>query len=487
MFPLPLEVTQTRGTSPTLPLRTLPFAATLSKGSHSLLLRQGDLFDLASPLTLSLGSGSVDGTSPPSLLGSYADGQPAATTFRPWVRFPTPSAGPVLLCVDCAGLTVSGLEVSGGEQGLLFSFSAPGGWGGLAVSDCHFHDVRGVRPGGNPLAWGTGVGFNTSQRTDVSAVNITVTHNLFSDSDTAYQNCITAQTHGGCLWPSGGSGGGYVNLDGVLFSRNLVNHVSFNAAFFAFTRHTRVEGNVFLNDDPQVLFPLGTTDIIVGEADGTLALVGNEIANRGEVKGGPDGCGIDLEDSSDSVLLADNYVSNTVGAGIMLFAGTGGGSKNITLRRNTLLLDGCNQTSGDHGVLAFLHPHQTGLLDSNVLAACPGKQVYTGDSSGFLFSNNTVLNVSASTPLPVAAAPIVTATATGADGLLVTATCATPGATLRYTLDGGRVTEGDALWPSGGVAVVRATGVLVKAFAPGLLESPSAGGVFDGRQKKVAG
>jgi hypothetical protein len=57
--------------------------------------------------------------------------------------------------------------------------------------------------------------------------------------------------------------------------------VSYNAAFFGFTRHTAVTGNTFLNDVPIGLFNLGTTDIIVGPSDDTLSFIGNEIANRG--------------------------------------------------------------------------------------------------------------------------------------------------------------------------------------------------------------
>lgn len=157
---------------------------------------------------------------------------------------------------------------------------------------------------------------------------------------------------------------------------DLYSHVDYNAAFFAFTRNTRVDANVFLDDRPTVLFPLGTTDIIVGEADATVVLTHNEIANRGEVPSGPDGCGIDLEDSSTGVELSFNRITNTYGAAFLLYAGTGNGSKNLTLLNNTLLLDGCNQTSGDHGVVAFLHAGQTGLVQGNTVAACEGKTVW---------------------------------------------------------------------------------------------------------------
>ena len=469
------------GTSPAAPWRTLPRAAAgAASAGDSLLLRAGDKFDLDTTLVLhSFGSGAADGSLPAAVLGSYDDGQGAGAP-RPWLRRGVgTAAGAVVQCVDCSGVAVAGLEVSGGEQGLLFSYTAPALQGGVSVTDCFMHDVRGTRTGANPLNWASCIGFNASARSDVIAVNINVTANLFNSSDVAWQNCITAQTHGGCVWPSGVDGG-YVTTDGLRFAGNVVNHVSYNSAFFAFTRHTSIDSNTFIDNIPEVLFPLGTTDIIVGAVDGTISITNNEIRNRGEVKGGPDGCGIDLEDSSTGVVLANNYVSNTIGAGIMLFAGTGQGSKNITLMGNMLLLDGCDQPSGDHGVIAFLHAGQTGLVSNNTLAACPGKEVYNGDTSGFAFNDNTIINGSVITSF-VVATPTVTAAPSGAGAVHVDAVCATPGAALRYTLDGSRVTASSLAWPARGVDVgLRATAVLVKGFAAGMIESAVAGGVFAG-------
>ena len=471
------------GESAAAPWQSLTRALQGVAPGDSLYLRAGDIWNVSAPLVLTRwGSGVRDGSLPDTVLGLYLDGQSDPNTPRPWVRRAAGGAGPVLICVDCAGLAVRGLEVSGGEQGLLFSYSEPSPfWGAITVSDCFIHDIRGLAGGGDPDRWGTALGFNllnSSARTDVVATNISILGNIFNASDVAYQNCITAQTHGFCVWPNGGVGG-YVNLDGVVFSGNLVNHVAYNAAFFAFTRNTRIAGNTWLDNVPLGLFPLGTTDIIFGEVDASVSFVDNEIANRGEFVGGPDGCGVDLEDSSAGVVLSDNYISRTVGAGIMLFAGTGAGNKNISLLRNTLLLDGCNQSSGDHGVLAFLHAGQTGLVADNVLAACPGKAVFVGDTSGFTLRNNTVLNGSA-VSTSVVATPIVAVQSAGTKGsVLVSASCSTPGATLHYTVDGSRPTGNSDVWPTGGVEIHgRATAVLVKAFGPGLVESAVAGGTM---------
>ena len=215
------------GSSPATAWRTLPRAAQGAAPRESVLLKDGDVFDLAAPLVLrGFGSGVNDGARPATVLGAYGD-DGAGRLQRPWVRrgAGASAAGPVVQCVDCVGAAVVGLEVSGGEQGLLFSYSAPGASnGGLLVADCFLHDIRGTRPGGDPTGWGSCVGLNASARADVVAWNVSVVGNVFNSSDVAYQNCITAQTHGGCVWP-GAQAGGFVNTDGVLFASNLVKHV----------------------------------------------------------------------------------------------------------------------------------------------------------------------------------------------------------------------------------------------------------------------
>lgn len=216
----------------------------------------GDSWGLSEPLTLSAwGSGVSDGSIEPAVLGAYADGQDPATTARPSVA--GAGVGPVLYCADCVGFVVDGIEVSGGEQGILFSYStASAGWGGVTVANSFIHDIRGVRSGGNPMAWGSGIGFNTTARTgawgrggfsqvqDPVAVflvcvrrRVCVERNhhwkhfqrvrccvpeLYHCASEAFlaclcilelQGCTERNGHGQCLWPNGGPGGGYVNLD----------------------------------------------------------------------------------------------------------------------------------------------------------------------------------------------------------------------------------------------------------------------------------
>ena len=125
--------------------------------------------------------------------------------------------------------------------------------------------------------------------------------------------------------------------------------------------------------------------------DHTLSVVGNEIANRGEFPGGPDGCAIDFEDSSDGVSVIGNYISHSWGAGVMIFAGTGTGNTNLLLKDNILIDDGCKQRSADHGEIAFMRGGQNGTLESNIFATCAGATVFQGDHSGFKLVSSSFL------------------------------------------------------------------------------------------------
>ncbi len=62
--------------------------------------------------------------------------------------------------------------------------------------------------------------------------------------------------------------------------------------------------------------------------------------------------------------------------------------------------------------------------------------------------------------------------------LAVSASCALPGAMLRYLLYSPRPTKSSPPWPAGSLVLRRSAAMLVKAFAPGLIESAVAGGAF---------
>jgi hypothetical protein len=242
-----------------------------------------------------------------------------------------------------------------------------------------------------------------------------------------------------------------------------------------------VEGNVFLRNTPSALFVAGTTDIIMGTLDATCRIAGNEIGWRGEYEpGGPDGCAIDFETQADGVHVTGNYIHNSYGSGIMVL-GHSTTSTNLVIAGNTMLFNGCNQTDADHGGIAFMHLNSTGMVANNTFATCDGTPLFyqsvAGALDGWAFANNTILNTSAS----IVATPAVSAAVSEEGGsITVSASCSTPGAVLRYTTDGSRPTPESPPFPESGELVMppRTVAVNVKAFASGLVESATNGGVF---------
>eukprot|EP01047_Picozoa_sp_COSAG01_P007066 COSAG01_NODE_261_length_20040_cov_33.761496_19_plen_249_part_00 len=97
----------------------------------------------------------------------------------------------------------------------------------------------------------------------------------------------------------------------------------------------------------------------------------NEIGWRGEHPASPDGCGIDYEGGSDGVTVADNLIHDSYGAGVMVF-GLSDPSRNISnasLLRNIFMRNGAQQTSDDHGEIAFMEHGSTGVFRDNVFFA----------------------------------------------------------------------------------------------------------------------
>lgn len=405
-------------------------------------------------------------------IGSY--GCAGQTVDRPKIYRPNgPNSGPVLQFNNASGFTLTGLEIAGAEIGLSFFFQGPPPqrYDGFTITDCYFHDIRGVN-GTNHTSdwWGAAIVF-AAEYAGFTASGITVANNLFNDSDTAYRNQLTDVPLTTRAY-----------VDGLRFANNTLTGMSFNTLFLDTTTNVTVSGNVFMNNTPSTLFFAGTTDIILGTVNSSVVIEGNEIGRRGEYPGGPDGCAIDFETNANGTVVRGNYIHRSWGAGIMVL-GHQTPNTNLLIEGNVMLYNGCNQTLSDHGGMAFLHANATGTIQSNVFATCPNVSVFSAPNptylDGFMFVNNTI--ASAENPVFVADQPTVTQVASTLAGTMnFTAAFVTPGCTLRYTLDGSKPTSASATWPSSGWLAIpaRTTAVNVKAFADGMLESACVGGIL---------
>lgn len=468
------------GISPTSPWQTLTYAATAINNGQApnatLLLLCGDTFLLQ---TSAFFHNVTDGFT----LSSYCL---SASQRRPVLLRPSNSAaGPTLTFDESTDITVRGLEIRGGEVGVAFTFCAGGQGqseyeGNLEVSDCYFEGIRGLdynASSGN--WWGASVSL-AAGRWPVLVRNVRVVDNLVNGSDTFFKNEVPWQP-----WTR-------VELSGVNISRNALTHNGYNILFLDSVSHVTVDNNVFLDNIPLQLFVAGTTDIIFGTLNSSVLVTGNEMSRRGEFQpGGPDGCAVDFETNATGLQFIDNYVSRAFGAGVMVFGHADGSNTELVMTNNRFLFNGCNQTRGDHGGIAFMHKGSSGDLTGNIMITCPGVPLLYDDLDPGLPGwriNNTVDGEGGVT-LSVSPPPTVVATPQPGGGLLITATHPDPDSViLRYT-NGSRPNPTSPVFPSEGITLEpdwRALAVFAKAFPVStsdtsglvLVESESAGGIY---------
>lgn len=185
----------------------------------------------------------------------------------------------------------------------------------------------------------------------------------------------------------------------VAIEGNTISRANGNTVLMVGQTEWLVSCNVFSRNYAPRFFMCGTTDIMIGGLGTRGAIRANEIGWRGEQPGSPDGCGIDYEGGSDGVAITDNFIHDSFGAGIMVF-GLSDRSRNIsnaTIARNLFLRNGAQQTSEDHGEIAFMEHGSTGSCRDNVFfASDPDPSFVLHESTngtldlGWNLGNNTI-------------------------------------------------------------------------------------------------
>jgi len=378
---------------------------------------------------------------------------------------------------NSSGITVSGIEVVGGENGLAFTFGESAEYSNFTVQDCFFNQISGLHYNASSGSWwGSAIAF-AATHSGVQVSQVTIAHNLVNGSDVFYSNSV----------PYAGWTRAYVTH--LLIASNAITSNSYNTLFLDTTSFVSVLNNVFLDNRPTALFTAGTTDIIMGTLNASNVLAGNELSGRGEFQpGGPDGCAIDFETNATGVSFTDNYISRSFGAGAMIFGHVTGSNTGLLLTNNTFINCGCQQTRDDHGAIAFMRPGSSGLLSDNIFLStihgCEAlNQAHDPGIPGWVLEGNTISGVDGAEVL-VASPPLLSLL----PNRTLTASSPTPGTLLHFTLDGSRPRKDSPQFPASGLELTdRATPVFIKAFwSAGLpqgsevvrVESESAGGIF---------
>jgi hypothetical protein len=152
----------------------------------------------------------------------------------------------------------------GGENGVAFLFdTGPSGQPALyenfSVTDCFFSQVGGLAYNASSGSWwGAAIAF-AARHAGVRVQGVTLAGNLVNGSDVFYSNSV----------PYAGFTRAYVAHLNI--SRNAITHNSYNVLFLDTTSFVSVQGNTFLADTPPRLFVAGTTDIIMGTLNASVA------------------------------------------------------------------------------------------------------------------------------------------------------------------------------------------------------------------------
>eukprot|EP00040_Diaphanoeca_grandis_P028430 m.164696 g.164696 ORF g.164696 m.164696 type:complete len:664 (+) comp31351_c1_seq2:173-2164(+) len=455
------------GKSPDSPWKTLNHASMkvqLNNVSDALLLRRGDnwIIETGDALVLYNATGVVS---------SYGN-DTGQVRSQPLIQ--VSSRGSWAACVrlwDPTQLTVTGLRLAGCGAGVLVTQTVSQTQD-IAIINNVFADIRGPMqkflPAGssppNPWAqdWGVAVALaqlNTSYGQPCQTNNLTVANNVGVRLDQFYTN----------FQPGPGWNDGPHNqrmslkVVGAAIRGNTVQACGYNCYEMGATTHTIISDNVFLRDTPPDYFIYGTTDIILGNVDGTSAIINNDFNRRGEYEGGPDGCAIDFETSASGVVVEGNTIFKSWGAGIMVF-GHQTTSHNLSISNNVFLQAGCVQTAGDHAAIAFMCPNgakASGKLDNNLFQTCTGEgvvsQAYNEAFPGCMSNWSKMGNLidSQDPSARVVSEPIlrVPPTPNFKTALIASATSTTPNVTFHYTLDGSRPTEESPLLTPSGVTL----------------------------------
>lgn len=366
------------GTDPESPWRTLQHASSSAQlgPGDTINLLWGDVFMLHGNDTWFFTG--LRGTSAlPVTFRAYSDSS-APPPVRPLLLKAPGGWGSVMTLDNSSGIRMQDLQLSGGDHGLIVTLDvdAPSGetvYSGFHLVDLAFSHIRGLTPSTGSGWWGAAVAF-AAKHAGVVATDVLLQAISVSDSDTVFINSIAVP--------------GYtrVYMSGLTLTACSFTRIGYNSVFLDTLNETTIQGNVFYKDTPPYLFYAGTTDIILGSTDSSVALIGNEIGWRGEFEpGGPDGCAIDFETSAQGTVVAGNYIHDSYGAGIMVL-GHSTTSQHLLIVNNTMLANGCGQALGDHGGIAFLQPNSSGIITGNVFTPCPGNSppIFAPRNASFL-------------------------------------------------------------------------------------------------------
>lgn len=429
------------------PWKSLARASTVTyQAGDQLLLKCCDIWNE----TLTLRGDGAAGN--PVTVASFGTGE------RPFIRRSKGNRTACVVLDKASGYRIRDLEMGFAQNALRIAADSrvKTALGGYLIENCFLHDTA------NPtfpdaaknegrahndyrnMGWAVFVdGFDSPQAVRVKKMTV--------------RNCVGLRTQGFFMQM------GPVSLEDVSFEGNTIAHNSFNSVYQIGAKHFDIVNSVFVYSYPWEFHPNGSTQVLAGglEGDATVRneVKGNEFGWAGDYPGCPDGCAYDFEGSTSGVTFQNNFVHDTFGEAVLFMPACN--HKDLLFGGNTFRNN--VRFSPTWNVEVTLFPNNTGngMFSNNVFSPRPGKRSINSKPSCFSFANNDENAGGAFVDMPLVAHVKY---APGAR--TYTLACKTPGAAIRYTLDGSLPTLSSKLYS--GPVTVRRSGVLnVKAFKPG--------------------
>jgi hypothetical protein len=260
---------------------------------------------------------------------------------------------------------------------------------------------------------------------------------------------------------------GPVSLEDVLFDGTTVAHSSFNSVYQSSARNFDITNCVFVYGYPWEYHPNGATQVLAGGLTGDATVrnevVHNEFGWAGDYPGCPDGCAYDFEGSTSGVTFQRNFIHDTFGESVLFMPNCA--QKDILFDGNIFRNNVRFSPRWDMEVTLFPNNTGNGTFSDNVFFARPGKRIINSQPACFTFTGNT--DQASGTFVEM---PLVTEVAYGDGMRTFTLMSKTPGATIRYTMDGSLPSASSAIYTAP-LAVLRSGALNAKAFKDGCYDS----------------
>lgn len=389
------------------PWKTLAKASqTTYQPGDKLLLRCGDEWNE----TLTLHG---DGTSQnPITIASYGSGD------RPYIHRSLGGNDDCITVINGAGYHFMDLELGYALNGVHIILNTPGrkNFDYYHFNGCFIHDIENPTFPATPGPWGWAL----------------LWEGPGVPRDISVKHCIGLRTQGFFCNTIRGR---------VLFDGDTISHGSLNQVCQTYSTGFDILNCVYTYNYPWLYDKWGTTQVMAGILKGAPGIrnmvENNEFGWPGDYPGSPDGCGYDFEVSTSDVTFRNNFVHDSYGEAV-LFMGD-------RVQKNLIFDDNIfkdNTRFSPRWPCTVSLPTSvtgSGTFSHNIFYLWQGKTAFgsidqpTGKvlrPTSFTYQDNNEHSVK-----PFVAMPLVAHIAYRKGRRIYTLSCATKGATIRYTTD----------------------------------------------------